>query len=330
MEVYPGIHHIRLPIPFAVSGEIGEIVADSNSYLIRGNDGWLLVDPGWDDPQTLGVLEEGIRQAGASIEDISQIVATHFHPDHYGLAGQVRKISGAKVALHQKESPFIELRHIPSEQRLQGMTDWLLRNGVPENEIPDVDFTMKMDVPDVFLSGGEKIGTGQFDFEVMWTPGHSPGHICLYDKEKRLLISGDHIIADITPDISAYPMSGSNPLGDYLNSLRKVDKLDVQLVLPGHGSPFDYFQRRVNEILEHHRDRMKAILGILKDGPMTAYEIASRIQWIPQKGGVAWEALDSLNQRMALMETLAHLGMLQEDEEVGKVATPDLWRRNQG
>lgn len=328
MEVYPGIHQFRLPIPFAVSGEIGEIVRESNAYLIRGNDGWLMVDPGWDDPQTLGILKEGITQAGVSIEDISQVVATHFHLDHYGLAGKVRKISGAKVALHQKESPFIELRHIPTEQRLQGMTDWLCKNGVPEEEIPEVDFAMEMESPDVFLSGGERLDTGLFDFEVVWTPGHSPGHICLYDKEKRLLISGDHIIADITPEIGAYPMSGSNPLGDYLDSLRKVDKLDVELVLPGHGSPFDYLQRRVNEILDHHRGRMKNILDILEDGPMTAYGIASRIPWIPQKGGVLWQDLDHFNRRMALMETLAHLGLLAKDEEVGKVATPDLWRRN--
>jgi len=329
VEIIPGIHQLQLPIPFTVFGEVGEIVAESNVYLIRGDIGWLLVDTGWDDPQTFGVLEKGVKQIGISFEDIYQIVVTHFHFDHFGLAGKLRKLSGAKLALHQKESPFIELRNIPKEQKVQGMKDWLSKNGVPENEIPDTDFSMEMESPDIFFSGGEKLSTGFFDFEVIWTPGHSPGHICLYERKRGLLISGDHLIAEITPEISLYPLSGSNPLGDYLNSLRNLKKLDVELVLPGHGYHFNYFQRRINEIIQHHRERKEAILEILKDGPMVAYEIASKVPWIPQKGGVLWQELDSFNRRMALMETLAHLGLLEEEEKVEKVTAPDYWKRNE-
>ena len=329
VEIIPGIHQIKLPIPFSIFEKVGEIVAESNIYLIRGDDGWLLVDTGWNDPQTFKVLEEGVKQIGIDFQDISQIVVTHFHFDHFGLAGKLRQMSGAKVALHQKESPFIELRNIPREQKIQGMKDWLFKNGVPENEIPDDDYSMEMESPDIYLSGGETINIGSFSFEVIWTPGHSPGHICLYDREKRLLITGDHIIAEITPAISAYPLSGSNPLGDYLNSIGNLKELDVELVLPGHGNHFNYFQRRINEIIQHHRERKEAILDILKDGPMVAYEIASKVPWIPQKGGVLWQELDTFNRRMALMETLAHLGLLEQEAEVTNVTTPDYWKRNE-
>ena len=329
MEIVPGIHQLKLPIPFSLSEEVGKIVAETNVYLIEGDTGWLLVDTGWDDPRTFKVFEEEIKRIGIDFQDISQIVVTHFHYDHLGLAGKLRQLSGAKVALHQKESRFIELRDIPKEQRVKVMKDWLSKNGFPENEIPDYVFSMEMESPDIYFFGGEKISTGLFDFEVMWTPGHSPGHICLYERAKRLLLSGDHLIAEITPDISALPLLVSNPLKDYLNSLRDLRKLDVELVLPGHGNHFDYFKRRIDEIIQHHQKRKGVILDILKDGPLVAYEIASRVPWIPQQGGIPWQSLDFFNRQMALMETLAHLEFLEEEEKIKKVTAPDYWKRNE-
>ena len=328
MEIVPGIHLLRLPIPFSISEEIGKIVAESNVYLIEGNKGWLLVDTGWDDPKTFEVFEDEIKKIGISFQDISQIIVTHFHYDHLGLAGKLRQVSGATVALHQKESRFIELRDIPKEHKVKVMKDWLTKNGFPVNEIPDYVFSMEMESPDIYFSGGEKISTGLFNFEVIWTPGHSPGHICLYERAKRLLLSGDHLIAEITPDISALPLLVSNPLKDYLNSLRDLKKLDVELVLPGHGNHFDYFKRRIDEIIEHHRERKEIIIDILNDGPLVAYEIASRVPWIPQQGGILWQELDPFNRQMAVMETLAHLGFLEEEERIKKVTGPDYWKRN--
>ena len=119
MEIVPGIHLLRLPIPFSISEEIGKIVAESNVYLIEGNKGWLLVDTGWDDPKTFEVFEDEIKKIGISFQDISQIIVTHFHYDHLGLAGKLRQVSGATVALHQKESRFIELRDIPKEHKVK-------------------------------------------------------------------------------------------------------------------------------------------------------------------------------------------------------------------
>lgn len=329
MEILPGIHQVKLPIPISIFEDVGQIISESNVYLIKGDTGWLLVDTGWDDPKTLRVFEEEIKKIGISFQEITQIIVTHFHYDHLGLAGKLGQLSGAKVALHQNERRFIELRDIPNEQKIRVMKEWLSKHGFPENEIPDYVFSIDMESPDIYLYGNEQINTGFFNFEIIWTPGHSPGHICLYERTKRLLLSGDHLIAEITPQISALPLLVNNPLKDYLNSLKDLRTLDVQFVLPGHGNHFDYFKRRIDEILQHHQRRKEAIIDILKDGPKVAYEIASRVPWIPQQGGTHWQGLDFFNRQMALMETLAHLGFLEEEEEIKKVTAPDYWERNE-
>jgi glyoxylase-like metal-dependent hydrolase (beta-lactamase superfamily II) len=185
--------------------------------------------------------------------------------------------------------------------------------------LPDlVFFSGDIGDPDIFLSGGERINTGHFDFEIVWTPGHSPGHICLYERQQKVLISGDHILAEITPEIGFSPFStnSSNPLGDYIDSLKDLRGLDVEHVLPSHGDCFTHFQRRIDELIQHHENRKETILQVLGKKPATAYVIASQLPWMPQKGGIPWTELDHLNRRMALMETLAHLKILEKEKKV--------------
>ncbi|MEE8470370.1 MAG: MBL fold metallo-hydrolase [Dehalococcoidia bacterium] len=320
MEIIPGIFQFRLPIPAAASDRAGEMVGETNVYLIRGNNGWLLVDAGWDDPGNLKTFEKELKEMHVEFKDISRIVITHFHYDHFGLAGKLKKLSGAELALHEKEQAFIELVGAKAEQTLKETRDWLHCNGVPEGELPDISFAAELGSPDLLLSGCERISTGLFDFEVLWTPGHSPGHICLYEREKRLLISGDHMLEEITPEVGTAPLQHLNPLADYLSCLENLRELEVELVLPAHGRPFTHFQRRTDELIEHHRNRKESILQLLRDGPMKAYAIAAKVVWIPQAGGVLWENLDSLNRRLALLETWAHLRLLEDEGKVTKFA----------
>lgn len=325
MEIFPGIWQFKLPIPAATQSELGEMVGETNVYLIQGNDGWLLVDAGWDDPANIVILQQGLIQVGISVGDISQIVATHFHLDHFGLAGKLRQLSGARLALHREEAPFIELIGGKFAQTLEQSRDWLLRNGTPKKEIPDDSgFYMDLDYPDDLLSGGERISTGFFDFEVLWTPGHSPGHICLYERSRKLFISGDHMLEDITPEIGTSPLQYPNPLADYLNCLENLKELEVELVLPAHGSLFSHFRRRTDELIEHHQNRKDQILAVLEKGPLTAFDIASKIAWIPQKGGVPWEKLDVMNRRLALLETWAHLRLLEDERKTTTFVKGDL------
>jgi glyoxylase-like metal-dependent hydrolase (beta-lactamase superfamily II) len=277
-----------------------------------------LLDAGWDDPRNLKTLEKEFDAIGINFRDISQIVITHFHYDHFGLAAKLKKLSGAALVLHRKEHAFIEFMGEKAEQTLKESRGWLLRNGTPEKELPDISFATELGRPDLLFSGGERISTGLFNFEVLWTPGHSPGHICLYEREKKLLFSGDHMLEEITPEVGTSPLQYDNPLADYLSCLKNLRELEVELVLPAHGSAFAHFRRRTDELIEHHQNRKDNILEILKNGTMNAYEIAARMRWIPQAGGIGWDKLDALNRRLALLETWAHLRLLQEE---GKVRT---------
>ena len=133
--------------------------------------------------------------------------------------------------------------------------------------------------PDVTLHGGETIATGRFTFQVLWTPGHSPGHICLYEPEKKVLISGDHILPTITPNVGQHPQSGENPLDKYLNSLKDLKQLDVGLILPGHEKPFTGLKARIDELIQHHKQRSLEILAALNGEAKTAYQVVREMTW---------------------------------------------------
>jgi glyoxylase-like metal-dependent hydrolase (beta-lactamase superfamily II) len=346
MEIIPGVYQLRFPLPLIPLEDffLGQTLGQSNVYLIEGNAGWLLVDTGgWEASKVIDPFKKGLKTIGITFKDISEIVVTHVHVDHFGLSGKLKELSGANLCLHRMERCFIEPGDITREQVVKKMRQWLYKNGSPENEglivqkapqgpmkfitpmFPDaLFFSGEIGFPDIFFSGGERISTGLFNFEVIWTPGHSPGHICLYERAKKVLISGDHILSHITPVIAFNPFSRSNPLGDYIGSLNSLKRLDVELVLPGHGDCFVHFHRRIDELIQHHEERKKIILELLKDGPKIAYEIASEITWMPEKGGVSWDKLDPWSHRLALMETLAHLKDLEEEGKVKKINKANL------
>ena len=314
MEVIPGIHQLKVPIPDNPLGHL-------NAYLIRGDDGWLLVDTGWNTPEALDSLAEQIKEIGLDFSDIYLIVVTHMHPDHYGLAGKVRELSQAKLALHRIENGLIESSTIDSINR--EMERWMRANGVPEEELKKFReaFSARRKAfafarPDIALEGGERIPTGAFDFEVMWTPGHSPGHVCLYERAKKILLAGDHILPTITPNISLHLQSWGNPLSDYVHSLKAMEHLEVDLILPSHEYLFQGLQKRIEEILEHHEERKSTIVDIIQ-GEMTAYEIAPRIPWETMNAG--WEGLPLFDRRSAVAEVLAHLEVLCEESRVERV-----------
>ncbi|MFQ5827211.1 MAG: MBL fold metallo-hydrolase, partial [Dehalococcoidia bacterium] len=222
MEVYPGVHQLKVPIPDNPLGYL-------NAYLVQGRDGWLLVDTGWNTEDAFASLEGQLKGLGVGFGDIAHIVVTHLHPDHYGLAGRLKELSPARLYLHRRDAAFIRTRYVDFEDLLRRMAEFLRVHGVPEDILPQLQMA-SMPVlpfvayaePDVRFEGGETLSTGLFDLEVIWSPGHSPGHICLYERQKRLLFAGDHILPLITPNVSRNVQSGDNPLADYMASLRKM------------------------------------------------------------------------------------------------------------
>jgi glyoxylase-like metal-dependent hydrolase (beta-lactamase superfamily II) len=179
-------------------------------------------------------------------------------------------------------------------------------------------------MPDTTLYGGETITCGDFNFEVMPTPGHAPGHICLYEPEKKILFSGDHILPTITPHVGLHPQSGPNPLGDYLDSLNHLKELEVKLVLPGHEQPFTEFKERIEGINLHHKLRNAEILAALDSDTKTAFELTIGITWLHDVNGVGWYKLANFDKRMAILETLAHLEAMRAKGELEKFSRDDI------
>lgn len=328
-EVTPGIHRLKLPIPMADS-----TLAHVNAYLIRGSSGFLLIDGGWNTNEAFASLQEQMAVIGAGIKDISQIVVTHIHPDHYGQAGRLKHLSGAKIAIHEIESGFIEPRYVHMENLLEQTSRLLSSNGVPPGELASIrDATLGLEQhvipvkPDITLHGGETISTGIFSFHVLWTPGHSAGHICLYEPEKKVLISGDHILPRITSNVSRHPQSGENPLVRYLNSLQDIKKLEVELVLPGHEDPFTGLKPRIDELIRHHETRSREILTSFRSAPKTAYQIAVKSSWGEWH---RWQDIPAFHKRLALFETLAHLEMMTVDGRLGRLTKDSIiyYRQN--
>ncbi len=153
------------------------------------------------------------------------------------------------------------------------------------------------------LHGGEEIKAGRYTWEVIWTPGHSPGHMCFYDRAKKIMITGDHILPTISPNVSLHPEATGNPLHEYITSLRKIRAYDVEIALPAHEYDFIDLDARIQELEEHHLERMEEMLTGMNGQPKTAYEVAGHVKWVT--GDFA--SFHPWMKRAAIGETLAHL-----------------------
>ena len=317
-ELLPGVWRLPLPLHDSPLGHV-------NTYLVRADDGYLLVDCGWDTADTLRALEGHLRALDIRLPDVRQLVITHIHPDHYGLAGRLREITSAELSFHRLERLYIESRYVDADVLLSEMREWLHLNGTPPAELDHLNRAsmsmldrVQIAFPDRTLDGGEEIQCGQYAFRVIWTPGHSAGHICLYDARNKVLLSGDHVLPHITPSVGLHVRTTVNPLSDYLDSLRLIGRLEAELVLPGHGEPFQGLPERTEELLAHHRRRLDEIVQLLSKQvgeSLTGYEIASRMNWSRRR---TWDDLTGFERRMAVSEALAHIELLHARGQVDK------------
>jgi len=318
-EPVPGIHQLKVPIP-------NNPLENTNVYLVPGGGGYTLIDAGWNSPQAFVSLRDQLAGIGVAIQDIAQILVTHAHHDHYGLAGRLRDLSGATVALHERDRDLLTPPRSDPDDHLRRVEEWYRSNGVPDSDLPAARMFAAMRrtgtsvLPDTIFSDGDIIPAGDLRLRVVWTPGHSPGHVCFYEPERRLLFAGDHVLAVITPNVSLQPLAENNPLADFLTSLRKVRRLDVALALPAHEHLIDDLPARIDQIIEHHEFRNGEILAALDREPKTAFQVAGLITWMPELGGVRFDDLAPPDRRMALSEALAHLEAMRADDRVSRTS----------
>ena len=317
-EIAPGLFRITLPMPQNPLGFI-------NTYLIKDKSDLLLIDPGWNTTEAYGALTAGVEELGLTLSQVSMIICTHLHPDHFGLAGKIKQLSPkAELLAHGWDAATIEARYLKVTELESRMAAILQRYGVPESEVPTLSSAslpalpfVSVTFPDRLLYGGENISIGDYDLEVICTPGHSPGHICLFEPRHRILFAGDHILPSITPNIGYHVMSGDNPLGDYMGALDKLRSLPAAMVLPGHEEIFTVLKGRVDEIITHHQMRGGEILLAMSREARSANDLSRYVTWsIPEPDMDKWPPFQ---KRMAISETIAHLHFLRWQGKLEKV-----------
>lgn len=318
-EILPGLHQLKVPIP---NNPLGYVLP----YLLEDEHGYVMFDSGWNAPEAYGALMSQLMALGVSLKELKKVVYTHVHPDHYGLAGRLKGDCDAEMVLGAPERGFIESRYGHPGQLLDRMAKFLRQNGVPasrEPELSQASMNVRQFVsvaqPDSVLEGGETLKIGRYEFEVIWTPGHSPGHMCFFDRRRRVILTGDHVLPTISPNVSFHPEQSLNPLGQYLTSLRKIKDLEVNDVLPAHEYEFKDLRGRVESLEHHHQERLEEMIRGVGDRACTAYEVAAFTTWVTGP----FESFKPFMQRAAIGETLAHLeyavseGIMRREEDDG-------------
>ncbi len=313
-EVAPGV--FMLSITFPKGWFPPDAPAATLCYLVRQRDGWLLVDAGLKHHSCLELLRQQLKALNVSPRDIRWLVVTHFHPDHFGLCSEVKAMSGARIIMHRTDWEVLQLIiKTAGGWSSETFDRWVTSLGALPQELDSYDRVFEFgtalfpkDVEPDQLLDGEDQAVGDTGLRAILTPGHTPGHICIYDEKSKLLFSGDHVLLGITSHITPGILSDDDQLSQYLKSLERVRALDVRMVLPAHENPFVHLKERVGQLLEHHEKRLQQVLAPIRHQALSARDIASQVEWVVG----FWEQMDSINRLLAIQETVAHLRLLQE------------------
>lgn len=316
-EIIKNIYRIPVPLPHNPLREL-------NAYLVKGEDRNLLIDTGFRLPECQQALEQGLAEAGADRKKLDVLV-THIHTDHTGLCDFMVG-PGRHVFIGEGDYPFTDRDFdaafwVSFDQRF-------LVEGFPREEVETISRinparnlgpVLSLDIYQP-IKDGEIITVGDYALQVVATPGHAPGQVCLWLEKEGILFTADHVLFDITPNIAMWP-NMENALGRYLESLKKVQAYPVKLALPAHRHTAD-FHRRVEELLEHHRLRVAETLRIVEEEPgLTAYEVTARMTWDIRAD--SWEVFPLTQKWFAVCEALAHLELLMAEGSLRRVIRPD-------
>ncbi len=308
--VQPGVHRVPLPLPndglHAVNVYLLEDLADDG--------GIVMIDGGWAIPEARKALEEAMAAIDRDLGDISHILVTHIHRDHYTNAVELRRLLGSRVYLGAGERPGLEmLDRLRSDEPVSSL-ETLRRAGAGEltDSIRAMDHggfdPSVWQAPDRWLAA-ETLRFGDRELRVVPTPGHTKGHVVFLDEQRGLLFSGDHVLPHITPSIGfELTEPGGRPLADYLDSLRLMNRYADARLLPAHGPVSDSAHTRVAELLAHHDDRLAESLAALGEDTLDAHAVARKLGWT--RRAVPFGELNPFNQMLAVNETAAHLDVL--------------------
>jgi len=307
-EILPNLYKVEVPLPQNPLKAV-------NSYIVKAQGQSLIVDTGMKREECMNVISSGLRKLDVDLKK-ADFFLTHMHADHSGLVSKLAT-NTSRVYFSQADATFLNSADVSFWEK---QSNFARINGFPEDELqrainnhPGYRYSSRDYWDFHILKEGDTISIGDYLFKCIETPGHTKGHMCLYEPTKKLFISGDHILIDITPNISLWS-NEENPLNEYLLSLNKVYDLDVELVLPGHRSTFKHFKERIQELKYHHQTRANEILSILEGGKQNACQVATQMSW--DMSYEFWEQFPSSQKWFAVGEAIAHLKYLEGNGQI--------------
>ncbi len=308
----PNIYAMFIPLP-------NNPLKSLNCYVVKTKERNLIIDTGFNMPECYEVLVNGLKELEIDI-DKTDLFLTHLHADHTGLASAIMK-DDSTIYMSRTDYEYI-LRNLNNEY-WESMDISYLMEGFGEEELrkirsvnPSKVFNITKIFDAVIVEDNTKFNIGEYEFTCVFTPGHTPGHMCLYMEKEKILFSGDHILFDISPNITRWK-DVDNALADYLNSLEKIKKFDIRLTLPGHRDNNMDVYERIEQLIHHHDERLKETLRIVSSEPgLHAYAIAGQMRWAMK--GKNWNEAPVQQKWFAVGETLAHLDYLEAKNKVYK------------
>ena len=307
-QIGRGAWLVRLPLPW-------KRLPSVNAFLFRQSDGWLLLDCGLNTDETFAAFDEAFAQIGLGWTAIRRILVSHMHPDHVGGAARARKLSGAPVWMQPDEARWVSPRD-PAEAFFEATERYLLSHGVPADAVEQMKAEARQtsESMDRFHPDEQIDEGGVFEYEggrleAVRAPGHSLMLLCFLDQANRTLYSTDAILEKITPNIGVHPFSSANPLGEYFDTLAKLEEIDADRVVPSHGSPFSGHREWIVGARRHHRERSDRLAELVQGRPMHGFDVA-RAHWGAER--------PAGQLRFAMAEALAHLELLARTGRVAK------------
>jgi glyoxylase-like metal-dependent hydrolase (beta-lactamase superfamily II) len=304
-EILPDLYRVEIPLP-------NNPLKATNSYIIKEGPQTLIIDTGMNRQECLDAMSAALRELDVDLRQTDFFI-THLHADHSGLVGELAAESST-VYFNRPDAAVIKQKDFWQE-----LFFFAIQHGIAEDELKDAlekhpgnKYSPREEVALTIVEDGDTVTIGDYRLQCVETPGHTRGHMCLYEPDRKLLISGDHILGDITPNISSWDDTG-NPLREYYQSLDRVYGMEIDLVLPGHRSIITDCRGRINELKQHHQDRLAEVSLILKQsaGPATAFQVASKMHW--DIVADSWEAFPLMQKWFATGEAIAHLKHLEDD-----------------
>jgi glyoxylase-like metal-dependent hydrolase (beta-lactamase superfamily II) len=306
-QIRPDLFRAEIPLP-------RNPLKATNSYIITGKDRNLIIDTGMSRDECRTAMLAALDQLSVDLSK-TDFYVTHLHADHIGLVEEL-SAGDAKKYFNQPDADILNYKDL--WQIVCSLTD---RHGFPAEQVrpaieshPGQSYNPHEPIDFTMVSDGDVIRYSGYEFRCIFTPGHTSGHTCLYEPHLKMLFSGDHILDDITPNISTW-LEDSDPLGEYFKSLDRVYGMAIDIVLPGHRNLITDCRKRIDELKEHHRQRIDEVQEIMKQaGPSSAFEVASRMTWDIIAEG--WDDFPLMQKWFATGEALAHICHL---ETAGKI-----------